>query len=93
MRAQIILMKDLIESEDKIMSAYKLKTPKQAEAVIGAYKKIEKTVVKAYQKIEDTAVDGYKTIEKKFVDAFLEKMDDDSQGQDEKVLPSEKNGE
>ena len=42
------------------MSKYKLKTPKQAEAVVGAYKKIEETVVGAY-----------KTIEGKFVDAFL----------------------
>lgn len=57
------------------MSEYKLKTPKQAEAVVGAYKKIEDTVVGAYKKVEDTVVGGYKQIEGKFVDAFLEKAD------------------
>ena len=58
------------------MSEYKLKTPKQAEAVIGAYKKIEETVVGAYKKVEDSVVGGYKAIEGKFVDAFLEKVED-----------------
>lgn len=57
------------------MSEYKLKTPKQAEAAVGAYKKIEDTVVGAYKKVEDTVVGGYKQIEGKFVDAFLEKAD------------------
>lgn len=50
------------------MSEYKLKTPKQAEAVVGAC-----------HKVEDTVVGGYKAIEKKFVDAFLEKTDGDGQ--------------
>ena len=59
------------------MSEYKLKTPRQTEAVTGAYKKIENTVVGAYKKIEDTVVGGYKNIEEKFVDAFLEKTGDD----------------
>ncbi len=62
------------------MNEYKLKTPKQAEAVVGTYKKIEETVVNAYKKVEDTVVGGYKQIEGKFVDAFLEKVEDDSQG-------------
>lgn len=58
------------------MSEYKLKTPRQAEAVVGAYHKVEDTVVGAYKKVEDTVVGGYKTIEKKFVDTFLEKVED-----------------
>lgn len=59
------------------MSEYRLKTPRQAESVVGAYKKIEETVVGAYQKIEDTVVGGYKKIEDRFVDAFLEKVEGD----------------
>ena len=66
------------------MSEYRLKTPKQAEAVtkgykkiedtvVGAYKKIEGTVVGGYKKIEDAVVGSYKGIEEKFVDAFLVK--------------------
>ncbi|EOS65006.1 hypothetical protein C816_02734 [Oscillibacter sp. 1-3] len=47
------------------VSEYRLKPLKQAEAVIGAY-----------QKIEETAVGGYKKIERKFVDTFLEKAED-----------------
>lgn len=73
------------------MSQYKLKTPKQGEAVVGAYKKIEETVVGAYKKVEDavvggykkvedTAVEGYKTVEKKFMDVFLETSEDDEAG-------------
>lgn len=69
------------------MSEYKLKPPKQAEAVAGAYKKIEDTVVGTYKKIEDTvvgtykkvetgAVDAYKQVEAKFTDTFLEKAED-----------------
>ena len=72
------------------MSEYKLKTPKQAEAVVGAYKKIEETVVGAYKKVEDTvvggykkiedaAVSGYKQVEGKFVDTFLDKVDSEDQ--------------
>lgn len=63
------------------MSEYKLKTPKQAEAVVGAYHKVEDAVVGAYKKVEDTVVGGYKAIEKKFVDAFLEKTDDCQEGE------------
>lgn len=48
-----------------VMSEYKLKTPKAAEAVVGAYKKVEDTVVGAYKKVEG-----------KFVDTFLERTDD-----------------
>lgn len=59
------------------MSEYKLKTPRQAQAVAGAYKKIEETVVGTYQKIEDTVVGGYKKIEDRFVETFLEKTDED----------------
>lgn len=62
-----------------MMSEYKLKTPKQAEAVVGAYHKVEDAVVGAYKKVEDTVVGGYKAIEQKFVDAFLEKADDGGQ--------------
>lgn len=58
------------------MSEYKLKTPKQAEAVVGAYHKIEDTVVGAYKKIEEGAVSAYKQVERGFVDRFLEKVDD-----------------
>lgn len=68
------------------MSEYKLKTPKQAEAVAGVYHKVEDTVVGAYHKVEDTVVGGYKAIEKKFVDTFLEKAEDEGRGGD---TPSE----
>ena len=64
------------------MSEYKLKTPKQAEAVVEAYHKVEDTVVGAYKKVEDTVVGGYKAVEKKFVDAFLEKTEDKGGGGD-----------
>lgn len=64
------------------MSEYKLKTPKQAEAVVEAYHKVEDTVVGAYKKVEDTVVGGYKAVEKKFVDAFLEKAEDEARGGD-----------
>ena len=57
------------------MSEYKLKPSRQAEAVVGAYKKIEGAVVGGYHKIEDTVVGGYKKIEGKFVDTFLEKAE------------------
>ena len=67
------------------MSEYKLKTPKQAEAVVGTYKKIEGAVVGAYKKVEDAVVGGYKAVEGKFVDAFLEKVED---GQDSGISPS-----
>ena len=59
------------------MSEYHLKSPKQAEAVVKAYHKVEDTVVGAYHKVEDSVVGGYKAIEKKFVDTFLEKVDGD----------------
>lgn len=58
-----------------IMSEYKLKTPKAAEAVVKAEKKIEGAVVGAYKKIEDTVVGAYKKVEGKFADAFLEGAD------------------
>lgn len=64
------------------MSKYKLKTPRQAEAVADAYHKVEDTVVGAYKKVEDTVVGGYKAMEKKFVDAFLEKAEDEKGGGD-----------
>lgn len=67
-------------------SEYKLKTPKQVEAVVGAYHKVEDAVVGAYKKVEDTVVGGYKAIGQKFVNAFLEKTDDD--GQDGGTLSS-----
>lgn len=81
------------ESEEHRMSEYKLKTPKQAEAVTDAYHKVEDTVVSgyhkvedtvtgAYKKVEDTVVGGYKAIEKKFVDAFLERAEDRDDGGD-----------
>lgn len=59
------------ESEEYLMSGYKLKAPKQAEAVADAY-----------HKVEDTVVGGYKAVEKKFVDAFLEKAEDEARGGD-----------
>lgn len=64
------------------MSEYRWKTPKQAEAVVGAYRKVERAVVGTYKKVEDTVVDGYRAVEKKFVDAFLEKAEDDGQAGD-----------
>ena len=70
------------------MSKYKLNPPKQAEAVVGAYKKIEETVVGAYKKVEDTVVGGYKQIEGKFVDAFLGKPE--GEGRDGDTLSGEK---
>ena len=57
------------------MSGYKLKTPKQAEAVVGAYHKVEDTVVGTYKKVEGAVMGGYKAIEKKFVDAFIKEAD------------------
>lgn len=74
------------ESEEYLMSGYKLKAPKQAEAVADAYHKVEDTVVGAYKKVEDTVVGGYKAIEKKFVDAFLETAEGEGQNGD---APSE----
>lgn len=68
------------------MGGYKLKTPRQAEAVVNAYHKVEDTVVGAYKKVEDTVVGGYKAIEKKFVDAFLEETEGEGQDGD---TPSE----
>lgn len=68
------------------MSAYKLKTPKQAEAIIGAYHKIEDTVVGAYKKIEDGAVSAYKQVEQGFVDRFLEK-EEEPEGQADQQPP------
>ena len=59
-----------------MISEYQLKSPKQAEVVAGACKKIEETVVGVYKKVEDTVVGSYKQIEGKFVDAFLEKKGD-----------------
>ena len=70
------------------MSEYKLKTSKQAEAVVGAYHKVENAVVGAYKKVEDTVVGGYKAIEKKFVDTFLEETD--SGGQNGEAPPAGK---
>lgn len=64
------------------MSKYKLKTPRQAETVAGAYHKVEDTVAGVYKKVEDTVVGGYKAIEKKFTDAFLEKAEDEKGGGD-----------
>lgn len=69
-----------------MMSKYQLKTPKQAQAVAGAYQKVEDAVVGAYKKVEDTVVGGYKAIERKFVDAFLEPVEDEGQNGD---APSE----
>lgn len=58
------------------MSEYKLKTPRQAEAVVGAYHKIEDAVVGTYKKIEEGAVSAYKQVEQGFVDRFLEKEEE-----------------
>lgn len=75
------------------MSEYKMKTPRQAQAVtdvyhkvedtvVSGYHKVEDTVVGAYKKVEDTVVGGYKAIEKKFVDTFLEKAESKDDGGD-----------
>lgn len=58
-----------------IMSEYKLKTPKAAEAMVGAQEKIKDAVVGAYNKVEGTVVGAYKEVEGKFVDTFLEKAE------------------
>ena len=58
------------------MSEYKLNSPKQAEAMVDVYHKVDGTVV-----------DGYKAIERKFVGAFLEKMD--NEGKNGKTPASE----
>lgn len=63
------------------MSEYKLKTPKQAETVVGAYHKIEDAVVGTYKKIEEGAVNAYKQVEQGFVDRFLEK-EEEPEGQE-----------
>lgn len=55
------------------MSEFKLKIPKQAEAVVGVFHKIEDTVVGAYKKIEEGAVSAYRKVEQGFVERFLEK--------------------
>ena len=70
------------------MSEYKLKTPKQAEAVVGAYHKIEDAVVGTYKKIEEGAVSAYKQVEQGFVDRFLEKAEE-PEGQEGQQPPRE----
>lgn len=70
------------------MSEYKLKTPKQAEAVIGAYHKVEDAVVGAYKKIEAGTVNAYKQVEQGFVDRFLEK-EGEPESQEDQQPPRE----
>lgn len=65
------------------MSEYKLKTPKQAEAVVGAYHKIEDAVVGTYKKIEEGAVSAYKQVEQGFVNRFLEKAEEPEDREDQ----------
>ena len=54
------------------MPEYRLKTPALARKVVGLYRKIEQGTVLAYKKIED-----------RFVDAFLEKVENAAQTEDE----------
>lgn len=68
------------------MSKYKLKTPRQAETVAGAYHKLEDAVVGAYKKIEEGAVNAYKQVERGFVDRFLE---EDPEGREDQQPPRE----
>ena len=70
------------------MSEYKLKTPKQAEAVVGAYHKIEDAVVGTYKRIEEGAVSAYKQVEQGFVDRFLER-EEEPEGQEDPLPPRE----
>ncbi len=69
------------------MIKYKLKIPKHAQAVVGAYHKVEGTVIGAYKKVENVVVGGYKAIETAFVDAFLKNVDDDGRAGD--IMPPE----
>lgn len=54
-----------LQADKASPSGYSLKTGRTAEAVTGAYHRIENGVVGTYKKIENA-----------FVDAFLEKTDD-----------------
>ena len=56
------------------MPEYRLKTPALARKVVGLYRKIEQGTVLAYKKIED-----------RFVDAFLEKVENAAQKEDEEA--------
>lgn len=69
----------LIYGEDEGANDHRLNAAKQAEAVVGAYKKVEEAVTGGYKAIEDTVVNGYKAIEKKFVDTFLEQDEESGQ--------------
>lgn len=51
------------------MTEYRLKTGKGGKGVVKGYKKIESGVVK-----------GYKKIEKSFVECFLERVEEDENG-------------
>lgn len=51
------------------MTEYRLKTGKVGKGVVKGYKKIESGVVK-----------GYKKIEKSFVECFLERVEEDENG-------------
>ena len=83
------------------MSNYKLNPPKQAEAVVRAYHKLEDTVVGAYKKMEDTvvsvykkteegAVNAYKRVEQGFVNRFLESVENPEEQEAEQ--PPRKDG-
>lgn len=56
------------------MPEYRLKTPALARKVVGLYRKTEQGTVLAYKKIED-----------RFVDAFLEKVENAAQKEDEEA--------
>ena len=71
------------------MSDYKLKTPKGFEKVTEVYQKIEDTVVGTYQKIEDDVVGTYQKIEDKFVDTFLEKVEPETETNEEPEVKEE----
>ena len=62
------------KAEIEQMPEYRLKTPALARKVVGLYRKIEQGTVLAYKKIED-----------RFVDAFLEKVENAAQKEDEEA--------
>ena len=65
------------------------KTTKIEKSVVDAYKIVEETVVGTYQKIEDGVVGTYQKIEDKFVDTFLEKVEPETETNEEPEVKEE----
>ncbi len=71
-----------LEKDKNSESGYMLKAGKAAESVTKSYKNVEDSVVGIYKKIEDTVVENYKKVEQKFVDTFLEKVEEEKEGEE-----------